>query len=293
MRARARAAAGTTARVVRSPAPTSSARAVSIRSSTDSGRRAGHRSSVGGYGNGTRLPAKHVRAPGRSLRGSGPRRPRAVSRPRCSASAPCSRSPSCRSSPSTTALGGAGWLIAGALIVAGARGRGPGRCGASRRFDDLLVVAYCGVAGIAVLNWLAGGDSSAYEDLFVLWVGAGAVHPPRRAFTHLGAMLVARWRSRLSTRARAASGARHGRRGADPGRAGRDPHELPALRAPPARGPADRRRGGAPARARGRAHGPRQPARVRRGAHDRDRPRRARRGSAQRRPRGRRRPEAA
>jgi diguanylate cyclase (GGDEF)-like protein len=92
--------------------------------------------------------------------------------------------------PVDDGAGGAGWLIAGALIVVGLVGavlivrREPS-------FGDLLVVAYCGVAGIAVLNWLAGGDSSAYEDLFVLWVGAGAVHPPRRAFTHLGAMLVA------------------------------------------------------------------------------------------------------
>ena len=92
--------------------------------------------------------------------------------------------------PVDDGAGGAGWLIAGALIVLGLVGavlivrREPS-------FGDLLVVAYCGVAGIAVLNWLAGGDSSAYEDLFVLWVGAGAVHPPRRAFTHLGAMLVA------------------------------------------------------------------------------------------------------
>jgi two-component system, sensor histidine kinase LadS len=50
-------------------------------------------------------------------------------------------------------------------------------------------VAYAGVAGVAALNWLAGGDSSAYEDLFVLWLGAGAVHPPRRAFVHLAVLI--------------------------------------------------------------------------------------------------------
>jgi len=89
-----------------------------------------------------------------------------------------------------SSVGGAGWAIAGALIALGLAGAAM----ISRRspsFGDLLVVAYAGVAGIAVLNWLAGADSSAYEDLFVLWVGAGAVHPPRRAFVHLGAMLVA------------------------------------------------------------------------------------------------------
>src|SRR5829696_28468 len=85
-------------------------------------------------------------------------------------------------------VGWVGWPVAGALILAGLAGavlvvrRSPS-------FDDLLVVAYLGVAGIAALNWLAGDRSSDYEDLFVLWVGAGAVHPPRRAFTHLAVML--------------------------------------------------------------------------------------------------------
>jgi diguanylate cyclase (GGDEF)-like protein len=87
-------------------------------------------------------------------------------------------------------VGWAGWPLAAVLILAGLGGaallaiRSPS-------VDDLLVVAYLGVAGIATMNWLAGGNSSAYEDLFVLWVGAGAVHPPRRAFTHLAVMLAA------------------------------------------------------------------------------------------------------
>jgi two-component system, sensor histidine kinase LadS len=87
-------------------------------------------------------------------------------------------------------IGDAGWAIAAALglgAVGGAlllRRRRPS-------FDDLLVVAYVGIAGIALLNWLAGGGSSAYEDLFVLWLGTGAAHPPRRALTHLAAMVAA------------------------------------------------------------------------------------------------------
>jgi diguanylate cyclase (GGDEF)-like protein len=58
-------------------------------------------------------------------------------------------------------------------------------------FDDLLIVAYAGIAGIAALNYLAAGGSSAYEDLFVLWLGAGASHPPRRALLHLATMVAA------------------------------------------------------------------------------------------------------
>jgi two-component system, sensor histidine kinase LadS len=89
--------------------------------------------------------------------------------------------------PPDDQIGAGGWLLATAIVAAQFCGaflllrRRPG-------FDDLLVVAYAGVAGVAALNWLAGGASSAYEDLFVLWLGAGSVHPPRRAFTHLGVM---------------------------------------------------------------------------------------------------------
>jgi diguanylate cyclase (GGDEF)-like protein len=52
-------------------------------------------------------------------------------------------------------------------------------------------MAYGGIAGIALLNWLAGGGSSAYEDLYVLWLGTGAPHPPRRAMPHLAVMVAA------------------------------------------------------------------------------------------------------
>src|ERR671918_555317 len=87
-------------------------------------------------------------------------------------------------------IGDAGWAIAaglGLLAIGGAvliLRREPS-------FDDLLVMAYSGIAGIAFLNYLAGGGSSAYEDLFVLWVGTGAAHPPRRALTHLATMVAA------------------------------------------------------------------------------------------------------
>jgi diguanylate cyclase (GGDEF)-like protein len=85
-------------------------------------------------------------------------------------------------------IGWAGWLLA-ALIAAASL---VGAVVAARRspsFDDLLVTGYVGIAAIATLNWLAGGGSSAYEDLYMLWLGAAAPHPPRRAFTLLAAML--------------------------------------------------------------------------------------------------------
>jgi diguanylate cyclase (GGDEF)-like protein len=87
-------------------------------------------------------------------------------------------------------IGAAGWAVAGVLIAAGFAGA----VALTRRepsFDELLAVAYLGVAGTATLNWLAGGGSSAYEDLLVLWLGAGALHPPRRAALHLGVLILA------------------------------------------------------------------------------------------------------
>ena len=87
-------------------------------------------------------------------------------------------------------IGSVGWLLAAAIVAAAVVGavllvrRSPS-------FDDLLVIAYIGIAAIATLNWLAGGGSSAYEDLYVLWLGAAAPHPPRRCFALLGVMLAA------------------------------------------------------------------------------------------------------
>jgi diguanylate cyclase (GGDEF)-like protein len=89
-------------------------------------------------------------------------------------------------------IGAAGWALASAVILVGLGGaamvtrRSPG-------FDDLLVVAYAGVGGVAILNWLAGGGASGYAQLFVLWLGAGAVHPPRRALPYLAVLLVLLW----------------------------------------------------------------------------------------------------
>jgi diguanylate cyclase (GGDEF)-like protein len=87
-------------------------------------------------------------------------------------------------------IGAAGWAVAGVLIGAGLAGAVV-LARSEPTWNELLVVAYLGVAGIATLNWLAGGDSSAYEDLFVLWMAAGAVQPPRRAIVHLGVLLLA------------------------------------------------------------------------------------------------------
>jgi|SRR5215211_7588699 len=94
--------------------------------------------------------------------------------------------------PPDGALGSGGWVAAVVLLIAGLAA---GALVALRSpdFDDLLLIAYAGVADVAVLNWLAGGGASAYAELFVLWLGVGAVHPPRRAFTYLAVLLVVLW----------------------------------------------------------------------------------------------------
>ncbi len=87
-------------------------------------------------------------------------------------------------------IGAAGWPVAvgiGLAAIAGAVAMAKGR----PSFNAQLVVAYAGIAGIAALNFVAGGGSSAYEDLYVLWLAAGASHPPRRALVHLATMLAA------------------------------------------------------------------------------------------------------
>jgi diguanylate cyclase (GGDEF)-like protein len=91
----------------------------------------------------------------------------------------------------STHLGWRGWLIAAALIVIDllVAKRVVDRS-VALSFNALLVIAYCGVVQIVVLEWLAGGGFSAYGVLGLAWLGAGCVHPPRRSFPVLAALIV-------------------------------------------------------------------------------------------------------
>ena len=83
--------------------------------------------------------------------------------------------------PPTDELGGAGWALAAALIVASladARTILLQEVG----FTTLLGASYVNAAMIAVLVWLAGGLSADYEDLYLFALAGGLLHPPRRAF---------------------------------------------------------------------------------------------------------------
>jgi diguanylate cyclase (GGDEF)-like protein len=86
--------------------------------------------------------------------------------------------------PPTDAIGDAGWVVAGLILAVTLVGvRELLRREAD--FDVLLVASYLIAAQLAVLVWLAGGVSADYEDLYIFAVGAGLVHPPRRALPQL------------------------------------------------------------------------------------------------------------
>lgn len=94
--------------------------------------------------------------------------------------------------PPTDAIGDAGWIVAGvstALAFGGSalllrHGRAP--------FGVLLAAGYVGMAQIAVAQWLAGGVSAPYRQLFILpALQVAAVHPPRRVITFFAVLLAA------------------------------------------------------------------------------------------------------
>jgi serine phosphatase RsbU (regulator of sigma subunit)/anti-sigma regulatory factor (Ser/Thr protein kinase) len=94
-------------------------------------------------------------------------------------------------SPPTEAIGGAGWAAALLIVATSVLGihllRDPRR---SVGFDELLLVSVIGLLETTVLVWLAGAASS-YEELYLLWIGAGVgIHPPRRGLLFLCAALV-------------------------------------------------------------------------------------------------------
>lgn len=94
-------------------------------------------------------------------------------------------------SPPTEMIGAAGWIVLAAFVLACAAVVWWLASDRPVTFNQLLAISYGGVAGVVVLEWLAGGHSS-YAALFMLWLGSGVgVHPPRRAGPFLLVVLVA------------------------------------------------------------------------------------------------------
>lgn len=90
-------------------------------------------------------------------------------------------------------LGAWGWALVGVTVLvslgvaAWVRRRGP-RSGP----DELLALSYAGVAQVALLAWLTGGNESPAVSLLLLWsVYTAAAHPPRRVLPFLGFVVLA------------------------------------------------------------------------------------------------------
>ena len=87
--------------------------------------------------------------------------------------------------PGTT-LGVLGVAALGLLGIGGAIGILRRKAGIG--FNGLLALSYSGLVQVALLVALGGGAGSAYQLLYLLWVGSAmGVHPPRRAFAFLAA----------------------------------------------------------------------------------------------------------
>ena len=94
--------------------------------------------------------------------------------------------------PPTDALGDLGWALAGVsclLSLAGAAALVRRRYAS---YGALLAIGYVSVAQIALAQWLAGGITAPYRQLFILPVlEVAAVHPPRRIVPFFATLLAA------------------------------------------------------------------------------------------------------
>lgn len=94
------------------------------------------------------------------------------------------------------ALGGSGWLLAVGDVVFGLAVAYAIRVSdRMAKFGTLLVAAFLGVAGISLMQWLAGGNGAPYDSLLLLpMLFIAAIYPPRTIalfFLAIGACLAA------------------------------------------------------------------------------------------------------
>ncbi len=84
-------------------------------------------------------------------------------------------------SPPTAAVGSVGWLIAAVNILVSVALAARMARGTPPSFNTLYLLAFVALAQVCLLEWLAGGRSSPYHQLYLLPAAfAGAIHPPRR-----------------------------------------------------------------------------------------------------------------
>jgi diguanylate cyclase (GGDEF)-like protein len=89
-------------------------------------------------------------------------------------------------SPPTDALGPGGWLVAGALLVAGILLVRVLRHGGLAHWGAMLITCYEAAIAIGVMQWLSGGVGAPYDSLLLLPVlFVAATQPPRKIATFM------------------------------------------------------------------------------------------------------------
>ena len=87
--------------------------------------------------------------------------------------------------PPTAAIGHAGWIFCGALVLISVASVVIERYTGEYTWNKILLINYLGVAQIGLAQWLAGAHAP-YRELFLLTtVYVAGVHPPRRAVAFL------------------------------------------------------------------------------------------------------------
>jgi len=87
--------------------------------------------------------------------------------------------------PPTAAIGRAGWLVGGGLVLISVGSVALERFTGTYTWNHILVANYAGVIQIGTAQWLAGVHAP-YRELFVLsTVYVAGVHPPRRVLVFL------------------------------------------------------------------------------------------------------------
>jgi diguanylate cyclase (GGDEF)-like protein len=93
-------------------------------------------------------------------------------------------------SPPDEAIGGSGWAVGGVVVSLGLMAAYSIRARPSWwSYKRMLTAAYMGLAGISVMQWLAGGNGAPYVTLLLIPVlFVSAIYPPRVVLVFLAAV---------------------------------------------------------------------------------------------------------
>jgi diguanylate cyclase (GGDEF)-like protein len=95
-------------------------------------------------------------------------------------------------SPPTHAIGSAGWLVAVAVVLAGALVTYGMHTRRFASWNALLVTSYGAVAALEMMQWLGGGVEAPYERVILIPVlFVAAIQPPRQIAAFLGFVALA------------------------------------------------------------------------------------------------------